>query len=1033
MVGKLSVSNSCGVLGKTYTNPTPVAVPAITTASYHTWPSTCRPQGNDVDVVIDTLHQEDIACPTWGLSDPFTTTCDGDVYLTATEGYPYNPVILVPTQFLGYDPAWGACSAVPENGLFVLPCGLYDPPRALHAATAMTPVSDPPVTQAPAQPEVAASPAVVPATTPPIQAPQTTKAPAPLPVQPVASTDPSQNQGSSNSNQGSGSQGNDPPSGSTGQGSGNSNSSPAASSNQDPGQQQGSSNSDPQAVPNQDPPQNQGNSNNAPAPASNQSPAANNGAQGSNGQPTNANNGAQGSGNRPANSNQQPAANNGAQGSGNQPANSNQPAAANNGAEGSGNQPAGSPATNPQIAAPAPQPIAQTTINIGGSQPSPSLGSIINNALGASPAPVGQQNSGSTGQQGSSSESNPGTNPGTAPGGVPGANSGSGTEGNQGSNPEGSSVGASGSNSGESQGGNPSVSSGGTQSGGNEGAAGGSGESSGGNPVGSSPGSSPGVESNPGSGGNSGSGGNADQGGSQSGQSGNQGGNAQPNANNAAFTPHAINVLGQTLSAVDPSAVAIAGKTLSAGGPAFTSNGNFYSVGPSGNLVAGTLAPGATPAPVLTFGGSTYTANSASQFVVAGQTLAPGAQITVSGTPIALPAGSSNIAVIGSSTQSLSMITPAPGQAHAVMTFGGSTYSANAASQFVIGGQTLSPGAQITVSGTPIALPAGSSNIAVIGSSTQSLSMITPAPGQGPALLTFGGSTYTANAASQFVVGGQTLNPGSQITVSGTAISLAPSGAASAFAVIGTSTQALGNAAASAVQSPALLTFDGTTYTANSASQFVIAGKTLTPGGTVNVFGVPISEAAGGSFAVIGTSTQSLSTPGPTQGPALLTFNGQTYTANSASDFVIGSQTLTPGGQITVSGTPIAEAPSGSGLVAVGSSTQVLGHAQAGVTSAAVMTFNGQMYTADSASDFVIGNQTLTPGGMITVSGTPISEAAGATDVVIGTSTEALSSVAVTSAPMAFEGAGSRVGLPNSIWLLGWMGVAFLSGLLFLT
>ena len=520
------------------------------------------------------------------------------------------------------------------------------------------------------------------------------------------------------------------------------------------------------------------------------------------------------------------------------------------------------------------------------------------------------------------------------------------------------------------------------------------------------------------------------QGGSSEGsQSGNQGGNAQPNA---PFTPHAITALGQTLNAVSPSAVAIAGNTLSAGGPAFSSNGNFFSVGPSGNLVAGTLAPGAaavaTPAPVLTFGGSAFTANSASQFVIAGQTLAAGAQITVSGTPISLPSGSSNVAVIGSSTQTLSMVTPPPVQGPA-LTFGGSTYTANAASQFIIAGQTLNPGAQITVAGTPISLAPGSSNVAVIGVSTQSLAMITPGPGQGPAVLTFGGSTYSANAASQFVIAGQTLAPGGAITISGTPISLAPTGAASAFAVVGTSTQALGH---TVTQSPALLTFDGSTYTANSASQFVIAGKTLTLGGQITVFGMPVSEDAGGSFAVVGGKTQSLITPGATQAPALLTFGGQTYTANSASDFIINGQTLTPGGQITISGTPISEAPSGSGLVAIGSSTQVLGHAPAGVTNAAVMTFGGQTFTADSASDFVIDGQTLTPGGMITVSGTPISDAAGATDVVIGTSTEALSTVAVTSSAMTFEGAGTVIGTPNLVWLLGWMGIVFASGLLFL-
>lgn len=184
VIGKISVSNSCGVIGATHTNPTPVAVQAITTASYASWPSDCRRQGDYVDVVVNTLDIADIACPTWGLSDPFYTTCDGDVYLTATEGAPYNPVILVPSQFIGYDPAWDICTKVQTNGPFVLPCGLYDPPKALHKASFMVPTtkpaSDPPAT---ALPQVAASPEVAQPTSIPVQAPQTVKAQVPQPVQ----------------------------------------------------------------------------------------------------------------------------------------------------------------------------------------------------------------------------------------------------------------------------------------------------------------------------------------------------------------------------------------------------------------------------------------------------------------------------------------------------------------------------------------------------------------------------------------------------------------------------------------------------------------------------------------------------------------------------------------------------------------------------------------------------------------------------------------------------------------------------------
>jgi len=379
----------------------------------------------------------------------------------------------------------------------------------------------------------------------------------------------------------------------------------------------------------------------------------------------------------------------------------------------------------------------------------------------------------------------------------------------------------------------------------------------------------------------------------------------------------------------------------------------------------------------------------------------------------------------------LSMITPAPAQAPALLTIDGSTYTANSASQFVVAGQTLNPGQQITVSGVPISLaPSGvSNNFAIIGGSTQSLQSAATAAAQAVALLTFDGSTYTANSVSQFVIAGKTLTPGGSITVSGMPIS---EGAGGSFAVIGTSTQALQTSGLTAA--PALMTFNGQIYTAISASDFVIAGQTLTPGGVITVSGTSISEAGSGSGLVaIGSSTQVLGHAAAVMtNPAIMIFGGQTYTANAASDFVIKGQTLTPGGIITISGTPVSEAASGSGLVVVGSSTQVLGHASGGVTEATVMTFGGQTFTANAGLDFVIDGQTLTPGGMITVSGTPISEAAGATDVVIGTSTEMLSTATITPNAMTFVGGQMKLRVPSLVRLCGWLGLSISSGLLFL-
>ena len=795
-----------------HTNPAPVAVQAITTASYPNWPSTCRPQGQNAEAVIDTLALSDIACPTWGLSDPFTTSCDGSSYMTETYGAPYNPVILVPTELMSIDPAWAACTTDTANALLTLPCGIYDPPIALSTASAMVPggaFGAPPVNQSPEALEQAGrlAPSVTPVNDPPAPTmPMAAPANAGSPSLPEPTNVPSS--GSSDPSAKSSQDGSDP----------NAASDPAA----------GLLKLDPVAPSAK---QSEGSSQANPVQEGVQAPAADH--------PTS------GSDNPGSNSEQKQASN---------------------------------PASGSQVSDPNGEkavPQAPTTISLSGvSQSTQSVGALINGGIG--------------------------------------------------------------------------------------------------------------------------------------------GGSVPAPAQVAAFTPHVVTALGQTLSITDPSAVAIAGSTLSVGGPAHTSNGKYYSLAPSGNLIAGTLAPSPGPSspPVLSVAESTYTANSASAFVIAGQTLTPGGQINVGSTPISLHP-SANVAVVGGSTQLLT--TPAPSPNPAVLEFAGSTYTANVASQFVVAGQTLTPGGHITVGNTPISLHP-SADVAVVGGSTQVLA--TPAPSPNPALMKFAGSTYTANANSQFVIAGHTLTPGGQITVDGTSISLNPS---AGIAVVGGSTQVLTTPGPS--PNAAVMTFAGSTYTANAASQIVVAGQTLTPGGQITVSGTPLSLAPSANLAVIGSSTQLLTTPIPTANPAILTFAGSTYTANSASQFIIAGQTLTPGGTITASGTPIS-LPQGTNIAVIGTSTQTLATAPVPAlltAEAPVLTWHGPTYTADASSDFVIASQTLTPGGIITVLGTPIRLASGAADAVVGSSTQTLASALITPADIVTVGGEIVTANPTGFTVAGTM------------
>lgn len=340
-----------------------------------------------------------------------------------------------------------------------------------------------------------------------------------------------------------------------------------------------------------------------------------------------------------------------------------------------------------------------------------------------------------------------------------------------------------------------------------------------------------------------------------------------------------------------------------------------------------------------------------------------------------------------------------------VLTFAGSTYTADESSNIVIASHTLMPGsAAAVIANTPISLAPGGM-AAVIDTSTQIL-----APLSSPAVLTFAGSAYTADASSNIVVAGSTVKPGGPAIVhSGTTISLAPGGAA---AVVGTSTQMLIGAtpiqaAPTPVQAVPALTFGGSTYSADQASRFVIAGQTVTPGGIITVSSTPISIASGATLAVIGSSTQSLIGAAVTPKP-VLTFEGSTYTVGESTDFAISGQTLTKGGTINVGGTQMSLDQGGTKVV-IGTSTQTLGTTSITAAQEPVVTFDGLTYTADSSSNFIIDSQTLTKGGVITVQGTPVSYAAAGTDIVVGTSTEG---VGLGGYIMSGLGAGSSTSLP---------------------
>lgn len=166
-------------------------------------------------------------------------------------------------------------------------------------------------------------------------------------------------------------------------------------------------------------------------------------------------------------------------------------------------------------------------------------------------------------------------------------------------------------------------------------------------------------------------------------------------------------------------------------------------------IVSSSPAQVANTLPPLTIGSSIVTPNSASQYIVGGQTLSPSSAITVSGSLISYPTPGATVR---------STLPP--------LTVGSSVITPNSASQYIVGTQTLLPSAAITVAGSIISYPA-------------TLAATTLPP------ITIGSAVITA-VSSRYVVNSQTLVPGSNIVISGTTISLA-SGATQI--VVGGSTQ----------------------------------------------------------------------------------------------------------------------------------------------------------------------------------------------------------------------------------------------------
>jgi hypothetical protein len=360
--------------------------------------------------------------------------------------------------------------------------------------------------------------------------------------------------------------------------------------------------------------------------------------------------------------------------------------------------------------------------------------------------------------------------------------------------------------------------------------------------------------------------------------------------------------------------------------------------------------PGRTP-PVLTIGSLTLTPNAATQFFFApGQTLTPGGTVNIDGTVVSL-APLASFVVVDGNTQ----VFPTAGPKIAIP---------SSLPQIVVGGTT--------VAALPVQGGSGSPGINTNNNQNDVQNNGAIGLGSGPT----------------FVIEGQTRAPGGQaITVSGTTISLAVGGSSVVV-----------NGATSAVVSPPpmfapSIAIGNSVFVpvSGSGSTFVIADQTLAPGGQpITVSGTVISLAPSASFVVVNgvTSTFAIAAAAQFAIAPVLTIGDSTFQPlpGTGTSYLIGSSTLTPGGIITVSSTTISLAPGATHIVINGHTSFLVPGSPSPITNAPLLTVGSNTFTALSDTTYVIGGQTLTPGGTITVDGTTIRLAPGATQLVYGSS-----------------------------------------------
>ena len=356
----------------------------------------------------------------------------------------------------------------------------------------------------------------------------------------------------------------------------------------------------------------------------------------------------------------------------------------------------------------------------------------------------------------------------------------------------------------------------------------------------------------------------------------------------------------------------VAGQTLIPGSELNLQGHQVNYVEPGKVIVDGktnSLAPISTANPLVI---GTQTLNRASDggLVLAGQTIAPGAQATVSGAVYSL-AGDSSVIANGGQTYALpptenaylvqavptaKRITPptpvtlSNGLVITPQSHPSPCHECAAVYKLPNGASASAGGTVALVSGTAYSvLPTG--GLLVNGKSTLAVPSPIPTAINYNTVFSIGGSTFTVAPTGFVLPNGATLTPGGPAaTMSGTLVSLGAAGTL----LLGSSTIGL--------PPQSIFVVGGKTFTAQPTGFVLAPGTTITPGGkAVTVAGTHISLATNSELD-IGSQTVQL-------GPAMVTAGGVAGAGGAGARNASATSTATPIGPAIVGGLHGGAAP----------------------------------------------------------------------------------------------------------------------------